>query len=813
MPPRGGRPGGPQIDWMKIAWNGRWLIVLGVLAGLGGGYFHFVQTPPLFRSAARIQIVEPVTRNLPVAGVDGTQSGKRRSLADEALVIRSESILQRAATLGDLASTPEFYGRPVESIAASLSGEALTISPPRGSDGDSILEISYDSTSPQTSQRVVQAVVDAYGQYLQEQYRNVGQETLELIQTARDEVLTKLNTLEAEFGQFKQQSGLVFRDGAATSIHRDNADQLLAQRRSLAMEKGRLQSQLEAANAALEGKRPVEAVLVALQMSADVNQERSRMASDAINRMKEANQTTASERMQREQLLPLQLQRDELAASVGKDHPALRTLDQRIAAMQSTIDQIILRENEYRQELNEAWALQDSERGSQADPQEVMRDKVKIGIMALEQQLETLEQEEQLVTEAYLTEVDQARSEAVAEAQSATYFREIDRQQQLYDRIMSRLDEVNLVADGTGLKLFPLTTAGLGYQFAPSVPKSLLGGALLGAMVAMGLAVLRDLSDRSYRSASDIAEHVGLPVIGHVPVLPAKRKDDNPAFANIDPHICTIGSGARAKAEAFRALRTAIYFSNQGGNIRVLQVTSSTPGEGKSTIAANLAATIAQAGRNVLLLDADLRRPNVHKVMGVDCEKGVVWALEQLSQDPGVSDSRLAEAIVETPVANLSLMVAGDYPDNPAELLSAPAFEQLLNRLREKFDMIIVDTPPLLAVSDPSNVAGRADGVIMVVRLRKNIKPLVARATRMLETLQANVLGVVVNGVGSRQAKGYGKDSDLDGYHNHGPYYGYGYGYSYGNSLGGHYGEYYQDAASKRQQRQRNQQQAAGSRQ
>ena len=112
--------------------------------------------------------------------------------------------------------------------------------------------------------------------------------------------------------------------------------------------------------------------------------------------------------------------------------------------------------------------------------------------------------------------------------------------------------------------------------------------------------------------------------------------------------------------------------------------------------------------------------------------------------------------------------------------------------------MIIIDTPPLLAVSDPSNVVRRADAVVMVVRLRKNVKPVVAQAARMLETLEANVLGVVVNGVGSRQARGYGNDSRRGGYYNYGSYYkygyGYGYGYSYGTTTNGEYSEYYNEA-------------------
>src|SRR5690606_1798677 len=120
-------------------------------------------------------------------------------------------------------------------------------------------------------------------------------------------------------------------------------------------------------------------------------------------------------------------------------------------------------------------------------------------------------------------------------------------------------------------------------------------------------------------------------------------------------------------------------------------------------------------------------------------------------------------------------------------------FDAVLTALRGMYDVIIVDSPPMLAVTDPSTIAPRVDAVLLVVRVRKNVKPLAARAARMLETLEANVIGVVVNGVGSRAARGYGKTADADGYYNRGEAYQYGYGYSYGSNTEGRYNEYYSD--------------------
>jgi capsular exopolysaccharide synthesis family protein len=235
----------------------------------------------------------------------------------------------------------------------------------------------------------------------------------------------------------------------------------------------------------------------------------------------------------------------------------------------------------------------------------------------------------------------------------------------------------------------------------------------------------------------------------------------------------------------------------------MIQVTSPTPGDGKSTVAANLAISMAQSGKSVLLIDSDLRRPRVQKLFGIENEKGVAWMLGQLPKSPTAEQVKelLAEVVVDSPVPNLSIIGAGARPDNPSELLSSSQFDSLSEVLKGLFDIVLIDSPPLLAVTDPSTLASRVDGVLLVVRLKKNVKPLAARASRMLETLEANVIGVIVNGVGSRAAKGYGKYADADGYYNRGRYYQYGYGYSYGGYLYNEYNEYYSDKDGERKKK------------
>jgi polysaccharide biosynthesis transport protein len=226
-------------------------------------------------------------------------------------------------------------------------------------------------------------------------------------------------------------------------------------------------------------------------------------------------------------------------------------------------------------------------------------------------------------------------------------------------------------------------------------------------------------------------------------------------------------------SEAFRAIRTALFFSTKGKTNSVIQVTSPTPGDGKSTIAANLAVSIAQSGKRVLLLDADMRRPSIHHAFGIKTQEGFPQVL--------LGEKTWRSAVYECEeIPGLSILPCGAKPTNPAELISTPRVGELIEEMRHHFDFIIMDTPPVLAVTDPCPVAARVDGVILTIRIKKNVKISSDRATEVLHSVGANLIGVVVNGVGNQSGYGsqYSYGAYRAGYQYNG--YGYGYGYSYG---------------------------------
>ncbi len=205
-------------------------------------------------------------------------------------------------------------------------------------------------------------------------------------------------------------------------------------------------------------------------------------------------------------------------------------------------------------------------------------------------------------------------------------------------------------------------------------------------------------------------------------------------------HIVTIADPKSPGAEAYRTLRTNIQFCSLDKPIRTIAVTSATPGEGKSTTAINLATAFANAGQKVILIDADLRRPMVHKVFHLDNNKGLTTILVS-------SNSSFESAIAETQVDGLYIIPSGPIPPNPAELLGTQRFRDLLSTLCEYTDVIIIDTPPVMAVTDAAVVGSRVDGVVLVVNSGSTPRPTVVQAKAAMESVKANILGVVLNQV------------------------------------------------------------------
>ena len=267
---------------------------------------------------------------------------------------------------------------------------------------------------------------------------------------------------------------------------------------------------------------------------------------------------------------------------------------------------------------------------------------------------------------------------------------------------------------------------------------NLAAGLVAGLLLGISAAVLRQMLDTRIHQPQVLRDITESPVLGVIPFERTARK--SPLVVN------TLGRSVRA--EALRQLRTNLQFVDVERPVRVLVVTSSVAGEGKSTTAANLALSFAEYRRSVLLIEADLRRPRVADYLGLDRTLGLTNVLAgQVAVD---------EVLQSWGDAGLVVLPSGSIPPNPSELLGSPAMLDLLRHLKARFDMIVIDTPPLLPVTDGAVAAAFADGAVLVVRYGKTKRAQIAAAARSLKSVDARLLGSILNMAPARGSDGYG---------------------------------------------------------
>ncbi|MGQ9757961.1 MAG: polysaccharide biosynthesis tyrosine autokinase, partial [Actinomycetota bacterium] len=273
-------------------------------------------------------------------------------------------------------------------------------------------------------------------------------------------------------------------------------------------------------------------------------------------------------------------------------------------------------------------------------------------------------------------------------------------------------------------------------------PRPMRNGILaffLGLILGVGLAFLVDYLDDTLRTREDFEQHYGIPIIGEIPeILP----EDLPPH-----HIIYRERPHHPAAEGFRTLRTNLDFLDLHGERRVILVTSAGPVEGKSTVIVNLGTALAEMGRKVILLEADLRKPVLNAYFDAPADKGLSGVL--------AGSLPLEEALHETATRGLFILPSGIKPPNPGELSASQSMQDVISRLRSQADYVLIDSPPVLAASDSIALAAICDGVIMVARYGKSNRNNARHAVELLRKVNARLLGLVINEIAPATRYGY----------------------------------------------------------
>ena len=363
------------------------------------------------------------------------------------------------------------------------------------------------------------------------------------------------------------------------------------------------------------------------------------------------------------------------------------------------------------------------------------------------------------------SQMDKQKSDALAlkdaSVEYAILSREADTNNQLYDSVLERMKEISVTAEIPSSNVSVLDNAET--PLAPSKPQKkliLMMAVVLGLMGGLGWAFLSEHLDDTLRTPEDVERYLRLanlvvvpdffsvpknganwklPFVGRPPAIDSKLcvPSKSPAPADLRFTVIT---------EAYRKLRTSILYSRPGEPPKTILFTSSTAGEGKTISVANTAIMFAQLGYKCLVIDADLRRPSCHRALRVSNERGLTDFL--------VGQEALANVIKPTPIANLSVLNCGAVAPNPTELIASKKMRDALDNLKERFDFVFIDSPPVMPVSDAIVLSTMVDGVVYVVRGQETSKNMVKAAIAQLKNdHQAKILGVLLNRVDLRSAE------------------------------------------------------------
>jgi polysaccharide biosynthesis transport protein len=718
-----------------------WLMVIGAVIGGVLGFFLYSTQAPTYQSTSQINVTRKASVQI-MQGAGGYQFDDY--LSGQIDTIRSDSVLvpaSRSTILNN--ASPEFRARmqletntPLrdqqvhEILKAGLGVNRSREMVGSSAVNNSTINLTFNDRDKLDAKMVLEAVIDSYLQLLKARSKNTVAEQVETL-------TAKLNSQKTDLDQINKQR--LDRETERQDISAESYDAISARWSKSKDELFQLKGQL------LE----VESTLETIKKVGPNKAERKRLfivLTGARGTYTDLSQAETN-------LLILEQRRKMLAETVGKDHFQMKEVLSQIEFLKSDIG----RNKEKEEDADEL------------KQQELFFLQKKVGLTKQLSLLEGRIAEDYEYIKRMLPIMNKIRELDLTVSQASARMAETNRD------LGNAMAISRATNDSGGYSAEILNKPTEGGKVGPVLVTWLSPTIFLGLLMGFIGGLLLELQDKSFRSPEEIRARLKAPIMGHIPPIRIKQAVDAGTPDNIDPTLVTIVRSKSTEAEAYRGVRTQVIQATENNGMKVLQVTSPSPGDGKSTLAANLAISLAQAGKKTILIDCDFRKPRVHKIFKLDKPK---LGLATVTN----GEAELKEAIHTSPVQNLHLLPCGDRPGNPAELLSGTRFQDLLTELKGLYDYVIIDTPPLLAVSDPRVVAQRADAVMMVFKISKKVRPLAERAKEFLDDIGANVIGVAINSTDVEDER-----------------YGYGYGYAYSKKYGYEYSyaEAYEDDQSK----------------
>jgi capsular exopolysaccharide synthesis family protein len=714
-----GRDGLSLSDIGAILLKWKWLVLGCLLIGFVLGYVYSKTRIPLYEGSATIDL-NPSQTNMGLSDlIQESLSSEDVRLPTE--VARMQSNLVVFDTIKELAQQ---HRGPFPTAFDGLSPDAgmdafpaaklqAMIGSVRGSlkvstvTGTDIVAINYRDPRPQVARDVPNTIVEVYlKRNLDDHMEGTGRVTRWLA-TEMEGLKQQATDAQARLGRYQKEHNLIETGGGGPNSGGTD---------SLEIDRLRLSNN---GLAGAQADRIVREAKLRLAESNDPDLVASVAPSSTLMTL-------------RSELLSLTAQYTQLTTRFGANYPRVRELHNQIQNVQNQIN-IEMRnvQQRIREEYNTSTHTLD----------------------LMQAQLDKQMQETYRLNESA--------------AQYALLRQDAESSRQLYDQLQLKLKESNLAAGLNTASVTVIDEALLPlWPVSPDIRTNVMIAAALGLLLGTLAAFLLDSLDDTLRTTDDVELFSGLLSIGAIPHFQTSTRANRPEDMGEEPgerrRLISITAPASPTAEAYRALRSSILLSAIDNPLRTLVITSAFMSEGKSTLSANIAVMLAQRGERVLIVDADLRRSTLHLLFGL--RRPAQGLTNLLSRQ--TDESVILHPVAQVP--SLAYLPAGAVPPNPAELLASHRMAEMMRIWSEQYDRVIIDTAPILAVSDSLAPAARADSVLLVVRAGVTRKKALMRTREMLRRVNAHLLGAVVNDIDMRK----------DSYYDYSGPYTYGYGYT-----------------------------------
>lgn len=682
---------------LSVLWRRRWILLGAVLLALAGGLVYILKATPTFTSTSRLYVEQSGPKI--ISDSEGVKGQSSSYLFTQCELLTSTPIISAALEQPEMKQLKTFSGVTNPSVQLKLLLQAEV------GKKDDIISVSCDSPYPEEAAQIVNSVVDCYITFNSKLQRSTAAEVLKILQKEKEKRDKEFDAKLNEMLDFRRANGMLSFDKEGNSVVLDRLSKLS-------------QALTEAQLATIDAKASYEAAKA--------------MAGDPvkIRRLMEAQYekgvyvlgNTQEDRL-RSELLVARDQLGQLKQQFSDEFPSVKAAAARVQHLE---------ENLQAEQATSAEAF----------------------ISVAEQRYDTAKKREAELQTSFDDQQKLAQDANIKTAQFATLQADFSRIEKLCDIIDSRIKEINVTEDAGALNISILEAAKPADKPTKPQRARVMAMALaLGLMLGIGIALLREWTDHRLRSAEEIASVLGVPVLGVVPHIAEKLEKASRA------RLVALDTRSNA-AEAYRTVRTAVYFGVPDGQGKTLLVTSPTAGDGKSTLASNLAIAMAQAGQRTLIIDADFRKPVQHSIFELEQEYGLSSVL--------AGQGSLEKGIRSTSVPGLDVLPCGPIPPNPSEMLNSKNFAEILDSLAQRYDHVIIDSPPVMPVTDARILGAMCSITVLVLRAEKTTRKMAEAAREGLRSTGARILGAVVNDL----PIGHGRY----GYYSYG-YYGYGYGY------------------------------------